>query len=639
MALRRDDALDVGLGSASPDWSPIDYVPPQGTARRVVLLGESTARGWPFEAALSPTAVLQRHLDEVGDYQCVDLAKVGANGEDLISAARCLPTLDPAVIVSFAGNNWMLSPPAGPDGAIDADPALAGHLADALRTGGYAGMRSAFIQAALQDAREYLDLLVLAQKATGASVVIAIPEYDLQGFAPPTDIETPVLAEASMQGWHELRRAAERALDEDRAGDVAALAGRMIDLDQGCSPVPGWLAGRAAMRLQDGPAARRALEQSRDAVVGLLVRSTPRVTVEVQDLLRSAADDHGFTCVDMRLVLADPDLPDLPDPACFLDFCHLTDVGIERATAALAGAVLGDGVQPTPGSGLPMEVQAFGHARGAAQLALQGQPAYVVREHLHAALRADPGIGGLLDDVRDLLAAPQPAWTHPAFARLAARPTFARFLPVLVGSSAEWPDLWLLRSSLEDVCGRGRTSGSPLLELDLLALAAPEGHLQANWAPARAHLASCCTVTTLPFEPAAPADLDVVVYLEVEYRTPHAAAGGSVGVCVDGAAVIELPVSRPWARHRMLLPVRRWSSGVHVLGFRWPVSQPDHGAAIEADASALDRRQFPTVFPVYGELYAARLTTVPAGGTEAQSADGADGCPGADTPPSTTVRA
>ncbi|MPQ96896.1 hypothetical protein GB931_02950 [Modestobacter sp. I12A-02628] len=602
-ALRRSDE-ESRPGASGPDWDPIDSIPAAGDARRVVVLGESTARGWPFESFGSPTSVLARNLQSAGEFQCIDLAKVGADGRVLLDLAGKLSLLHPDVVVSFAGNNWMM-PPATDGRRMDqcADDGLNRRLADALRAGGYRGLKEAATAHAMTAVRAYTEQLVRLHAETGATVVIVVTEYNLSGFAPPPDIQTPVLPGSDLARWHELRRQAQQALASGNARAVARLAAEMIDIDGGCSPVPGWLAGRAAVLAADGRAARLAFEQSRDSVCGLMLRYTPRVTRDVQQLLVDVAAENGFPCVDLRRVLADPDLPDIPDESCFHDYCHLSDTGIERAAAAITDAVLARPAGSTaPGPGLSPVVRAFGHARAAAHLAFQAQPADAVEAHLQAALDLEPGLVPLLRDVRELLSAPVPGWTDPAMARLSEDPQIQPFVGVMTGNPGLTPELWSLRDCLESVLGQSETVASQS-QVDLLLPSDPDGHPLPNWTQPWAHHVACSSESVLLFALDGPRDLE----LTIEFRTPWADPAASVEVGCNSARLAGPEASRSWSTVRLSIAAAQTKQGVNRIRISWPVPRQDTEAAICADADALETGEFPMIVPVFGELYDARI--------------------------------
>ena len=108
VALRRRDMT----GMNPWHWADVSYVPPAGDARRVVLIGESVARGWGYDPAFNPTMALSRQLDRAapGDYQCVDLGVAGATAEALTRLVDQLPAMEPDVVILFAGNNWVFFP-------------------------------------------------------------------------------------------------------------------------------------------------------------------------------------------------------------------------------------------------------------------------------------------------------------------------------------------------------------------------------------------------------------------------------------------------------------------------------------------------------------------------------------------------
>src|SRR5262249_56604171 len=85
VALRRTDQAD----DRGCHWANVDYVPPPAGAHRVVVIGESVARGGSYEPLFTPTGALAGRLERAapGKYQCVDLAEAGATVEGLTRLA------------------------------------------------------------------------------------------------------------------------------------------------------------------------------------------------------------------------------------------------------------------------------------------------------------------------------------------------------------------------------------------------------------------------------------------------------------------------------------------------------------------------------------------------------------------------
>lgn len=597
IALRRRD--DVG-----PGWSGMRYVPAAGGARRLVLLGESAARGWPYDPAFGCAQVLERNLGaiEPGVYQCVDLARTGAVTADLHALAARLPAIAPDVVVSFVGNNWTLGPLAeeAPPSAPE-QLELRNALARSLREEGYTGMGRVLDATVLQRARCFLDRLVDLQRTHHTQIVAVIPEFNLRGWIPPADIEVPVLSPEAMTAWYALYGEAQTAVEDRRWAVLGEIAARMRDLDGGASPIPGRLAGVASLERGDGAAARAAFEESRDSVCRLFVRYVPRITGPVQRLIADYAAVHGWQCVDLRAVLASPDCPELPDERYFHDYCHMSDTGIELAMAAVTDAVLGLEAGTTkPGPGLPADQRAFAYAHAASHLAYTGQPARVVRQRLRAALETAPALAGPLTSLRDMLSAPIPRWIHPAAADLGDAPQVREFLATLAGTRGLSPWLWTLRECLGDVLGP-ETTGDCGAELNLLL--GPDGERQAlpNWLSARSCLHATSQWSSLPFalREACPATL------ELTYRMPTEGGSAAAAVFFNDTIVGELPWQDRWTQ--VIFPLSAASSrpGVNRIAIRWPVPAPDPMACSASDAAALAVGELPYVLPRFGEVYSA----------------------------------
>lgn len=603
VALRRRGDVP---GSVLVDWADVRYVPGARQAQRVVLLGESAARGWPLDPGFNPASALRRTLaaSSPGRYQCVDLAKTGATAADLVVLARQLPPARPDIVVAFAGNNWSLPPdeaeirmsPLGETGVGDL-------LARALRHGGYAAMRRAFVSDVVLGRAAAFCAELAALHAAGVRVIVVIPEFNLRGWQLPADAGVPVLPAADLSQWHDLRGKLARVCDLRHRAEAERLAAKMRTLDGGTSPVPGQLVGRLAESLGDGIAARAELEDSRDAICGLFVRHTPRIMSDVQQLLASFAADRGLGVVDLRRVLASADLPELPGEDCFHDYCHLSDLGIERAMAAVADAIRGviPGTTP-PGPGAGSQLQAFAHAHAAVHLAYQGQPAPVVGSRLRAAVGADPGLRPVMAGVLELLSCPRPAWIQPSAAELAAVSDITAFVLPLAAARALSADQWTLRECLAELTAAGPFGVAS--QTDLLAPPDARGHPQANWTRESSYHRATAQRSFLAFA----LDRPRGGTLDLTYRMPAGPPGGSATVSCNGTRLAELPVRRQWTAGHVTLPSRAARGGVNWVSFAWPVPEHDASACRDADAAALARGDFPDILPVFGEIFHGLLT-------------------------------
>jgi hypothetical protein len=592
-ALRRREVEGVDLWH----WADADYVPPPPAgARRLVLIGESVARGWAYEPAINPAMALARQLEGAapGAYQCVDLAQSGATAEDLAKIVGQLHRIEPDIVVVMAGNNW---------GCLPEDPAISlSDLVEIVRAEDYPALRRRFIsQVIVPRAEAVVRSLRNLHREHGTEIVVVLPEFNLRGWAPPKDIDLPVLPDARFAGWHKLSEGAELACREGRWADVIAAAREMTELDGGTSPVPGQLIGQAAAALGNGALAREGLESSRDALTGLGIAGTPRILREARDALISFADQEGLPCVDMGTALAAADLPELPDPRFYFDYCHLTDQGIELVMSRVADTVLG---QPAgtarPGPGVEPWLQAALQLISAAHGAFHGQPAEAVTAHLQLAIDAFPDATMAMTWLLDVLEGAGPVWARPAVEHLAGLgPGAALFGPVLHSRSMP-PELWTLRACLGQVLERLPAEAPPVV--DLLAAPFQDGHKPPNLAPGRAFYQATGQRSAFAFAVTQP----VAGQLTICYRTPGP-PGAAAGVMVNDRQVGTLAPAASWVTATVPIPAQVLQPGVNWLHVRWPVPVIDAARKQADDAAAMTRGEFPYVLPVFGELFDASL--------------------------------
>ena len=110
-------------------WADVERIPAK-TGRRVVLVGESVARGYLFDPAIT----FARMLEAMLGVEVVDLARTDLTAIELPALFEALPAFEPDAVVLFAGNNWH---------SVVFELEELQLLADAVRDGGFARCRAA----------------------------------------------------------------------------------------------------------------------------------------------------------------------------------------------------------------------------------------------------------------------------------------------------------------------------------------------------------------------------------------------------------------------------------------------------------------------------------------------------------------
>src|ERR1051325_806666 len=99
----------VDTGEPLYKWARVQKIPPKGPRRRVVLVGESVARGLLFDPHFTPALALQQIMNAAcgpGRIEVVDLARTDLLHEQLQTLITQALHLDPDALVIFCGNNW-----------------------------------------------------------------------------------------------------------------------------------------------------------------------------------------------------------------------------------------------------------------------------------------------------------------------------------------------------------------------------------------------------------------------------------------------------------------------------------------------------------------------------------------------------
>ncbi|MGI5152086.1 hypothetical protein ACQEVC_37930 [Plantactinospora sp. CA-294935] len=604
--LRRRTGIAPGESST---WSAVEQVPGKGGRQRVVLVGESAARGYLLDPVFNPALALQRRLDAVPDgagFQCVDLAHTSVDVAHLRHLVRSAAHLETDVLVMFAGNNWTISAYdlAGPE-----DPAL---LAGGLREEGYPGMRRVTLDRILLPQVDELlaDLLRLRDRA-GTRLVVVVPEFNLAGWSPigPVDaVDVPMLPDDALSGWYGLRA---RAVSAARAGawaEVRTVAAAMTELDGGLSPVPGYLLGSALAAEGDHAGARAAYEQARDSLCGLVVKYLPRTPRVVQDRLVEFCAANDVDCVDLRRLLGRSDAPELPDPEYFLDYCHLSDTGIERAMAAVAERLTGS---PSPAAGGVPPVDGWTRAvslvLAATYNSFCGQPREVVHGYLRRALDASGRVAELMAALDRLLARPGPVWASPDLAVLAREPNASVMFERLSDYRPHQSRLWTLREALAEVLGAGPltvAAAGVAADAELLDISSTMLGVGAvrNYTAARCYLQANLRATEVRFALPAP----TAGTLRVTHRR-RGGAGDPVRLDVNGTELGRFVSGNGWSDSEFAVPAAITGAGVNVVRLTWPGPAVSLADRVRADVDALSRGEPPYVLPLFGELYSMKF--------------------------------
>lgn len=614
-------------------WADLATIPPKGRAKRVVLLGESVARGLFYDPQYNCAGVLEALLRRQAgeDVEVVDLASIGISADELAILAEEATQLEPDALVVFAGNNWHGRPLQN----VELERRLA--LADTLRSGaGLAALRSAAEAFYRGLTHAFLEHLAGIRESYGSPLplVFVLPEFNLLDWRDPLLREPPGLDRAGLEAWVAARELAAKAAEERRAEDAERHARAMLALDGGLSSAGHFLLADAALLRADVARARAHLEAARDAEIWWMPNPVPpRACAVTQQALRQHAARHGVDLVDLPRVFEAHLDGALPGRRLFHDYCHLSAEGIRVAMAATAERVgrLLFGAQaswqalveeaPEP----PARVVAEAHLLAAAHNEQWGQPREIVQHHCGEALTLAPDLAGPAAHVAEFLSRRASPFGCSAFHELdrggerALLKFFSMFPP---GLHQLFVDSLVAVASerlpgLAEEVERIRLEEHATPEVDLLApwsasFTSAQADGMGGWGERLGFYRAYNRESRFLLVCEGPSPWR----LEITHRVP--AGAGAIRVLVNGVVVGEVDTSSSWCRSRLTIPASAVGRGVNEIRVRWPRSGADPLAHLGTMVEALEAGVPMPVYPSVGHLFALTASGIPAG-SEAES--------------------
>lgn len=375
-------------------WVNVGLIVPKAERRRIVLIGESVARGYFYDPEFTPAIVLEeilRSRSVNGQFEVIDLARTGL-GLEVKELAISALLLKPDAVLIFAGNNWSI--PSSPK-SVDIT-----WMETALHEQGIPGLKG-FVESQLADkVRSLVSEIGVLYAARDVPLAWVIPEFNLGDWRDPLT-NAPHLVDGTNQVWMELWHVAQNALQSGDLRRAQELAEQMVELDQGTCVAGLYLMADCAQRSGNLALAADCLERARDAVIWDISRDvSPRTYSIVRKTLREEAERFGHVIVDIKMIFESCLGGGLPGRKFFLDYCHLTTEGIRIAMAAAASCMLSsltkvdvqwselmnECVAPS------RQVEAEAAFLAAIHNAHWGQSYEVVRYHCSRALALAPGL-------------------------------------------------------------------------------------------------------------------------------------------------------------------------------------------------------------------------------------------------------
>jgi len=376
-------------------WADVHDIPPKGNRRRIVLLGESVARGYYYDpyynVAKELEAILKAQRLTV-ETEIIDLARTGMGMQDLCRMMRSCIRLEPDAVIIFGGNNWEL------EFTGSLEPEDQENIQQTFYTHGFPGMKTLMEQ---KFSRLVSDLLGCADTTLvgkGIPVIMMIPEFNLRDWKSVEPEQGMMwMPDGANEKWlcaRDAAREAKKNRDMDRFGVAAA---EMVGANPAHPLGFEWL-GEFHAHCGQYEEARKAFATARDLILFTGRFCAPRCYGLIQDGILKEAPALGIRVIDLPAVFAHEWPDHIPNRDQFLDYCHLTIEGIKLAMRHAAREV----IEVLTGKSIPVSsvrasalfpdknVLAIAHFGAAIHNSHTGQPAELLRYHCARAIGYSP---------------------------------------------------------------------------------------------------------------------------------------------------------------------------------------------------------------------------------------------------------
>lgn len=611
-------------------WANVQRIEPKGAKPRVVLMGESVAKGYLYHPEFTPTMALRTIFKAhfgADEIEVIDLSRTGLAFEVRELAIAAL-ALEPDVAIVFSGNNLRTAKP----------DVLFADLDAVVREQGLAGFRRLTEDALALRVDELVADIASCYSQAKVPLIWMIPEFNLKDWRTPST-NAPHLPGDGNSEWLSLLDQAHAALRRRDLPKATELASELTQLDQGVC-VAGWYILAECSRLSNDLQAENAhLESARDAVHWYASGSPPATTSRIQQTLRTSASREGNEVLDVPELFREYLNGGIPGRQLFLDYCHMTAEGIRVAMAAAASRVIRllGGRLPAGKSGdsadVPWralihqeaapspEVQAEAAFLAAVHNAHWWQPSEVVRHHCEEAIRLAPYIAQVMKEFIDSQTRRTPMLMSSATERIAGlslhqlrpyllrlklrqldRPLIEEFGRILATVGMETASSTNRLRCHEHSVSQGPidlldyyycSSALPPQEVmgalrrrDESVVARESRYFKAYWRESRFLFiaeAGCC------------------VRLRLACRFPNLPEG-TLAISVNGAEAAELVGHSHWQNWDIDVPGEIVLDGVNEVSLRWPLPAFPGTVALAEIASDLADQIFPEFYCIFGEI-------------------------------------
>jgi hypothetical protein len=623
----RDKGDDTApfIRNAAPEeeelWARAEYISPKGAKRRVVLIGESVARGFMYDSEFNCAIALTELLHSAvgsNEVEVVDLAKSGMDYGELQRLLSESEALCPDAYVVFAGNNWQMSLRPDCEAVIEKlrhrdsweDAANSKERTDDA------------VKSVVQQLREISEKLCVP-------IIFLIPGFNSKDWLSYRGWRDPLLSGLRCKEWRRLR-----SLNDQAQGHVprqARIAEAIAALNGGV-PIALETMALAANGPEGSALAERLIDEAGEMCTRLPFATPARCSARCRSSLREECERNAIIVVDMARECTVYMRGQLPDSRLFLDFCHLTADGIWLAMACTVKRLFEAWQLPHPSPVITNElvnkvaprVHSQAHFKAAIVNADRDQPLEIVKYHCLEAIRHSPDMLGLLTLFAESHSRKVPiSMCRSSEVLLASAEKFPVFskLRQSGGIGDKRPNFLLIEAisrAVAEIDGELATQIDNIVRAEHGVSDVETDLLRSDYCDIVAARSDWAWWEHSSFLSTREPDSRFYVIcgescevkLRLVCRVPHdTIEGEALTVEMNGREVQRVKVTKRWAQYQITIPGDFVIPGINKMTLQWPEplfgEQGKWDSVVAAYQQVMAEESAPTpsiFYPVYGEL-------------------------------------
>lgn len=611
-------------------WSPkLGRIEAKGAKRRVVLIGESVARGYLYDPAFTPAMALEMILgpqfgkDEI---EIIDLARTNLSCAMMRDVATNALQLEPDVTIIFAGNNW---------GATFPGPAGVAGLDEAVSQNGITGAKRVSEAQIRRMARHAVKAVSAAYQSKGVPLVWMIPEFNLGDWRDPVT-NAPHLSSDLNREWLNLLREAQSAMRDGDYARAEEMGRRMVEIDEGVCVAGLYILADCRRHAGDTEGERKYLEAALDAVSWDFSRMVyPRTYSASRKVLLEEVPKYPLhQLIDVRALFKEYLDGGIPGRRLLIDYCHLTSEGIRVSMSAAASGVLralkgaevpwyalaDEHVAPPP------ETEAEASFLAAIHNAHTWQSYDLVRYYCARALKLSPHVAEFMLsflEIQTRNALPMRMSAAEEQITLSASPLMRQYLLRLNEKRLDRMLLGAVTDALAEAGIDARERLEAMRREEHSVTQAEVNLLEYYYCSSAEQLQEMAWLLSLSsyneHRPNGPqyyraygpesrfyfvGEAGRLVRLSIACRLPQSApAEASIFVELNARPQVEIVISGEWSAWEIDVSGEVVRDGLNEVTVRWPTPEFASAAALEKAVLDLYDRIIPEFYPVFGEIH------------------------------------